>query len=330
MTATGDLNLPVEGHLPSLGGATAWLNSPPLSPAALRGRVVLVDFCTFTCINWLRTVPYIRAWARKYADDGLVVLGVHTPEFEVEQDLENVRRALAERELEHPIAVDTDYAVWDAFSNHYWPALYFVDAEGAIRDHHYGEGRYEESERVIQRLLAAAGATGLESGLVSVEGSGAEAPADWDDVRSAETYVGYAQAEGFASPGEPGYDRAHAYAVPDRLHLNQWALAGDWTIGRQTATSNEAGGRIAYRFHARDLHLVLGPREQGTTVRFRVTLDGAPPTGANGTDVDADGNGALDEPRLYQLIRQREPVDDRTFEIAFEEPGVQAYVFTFG
>jgi thiol-disulfide isomerase/thioredoxin len=330
MTATGDLNLPVEGHLPSLRGATAWLNSPPLTPEELRGRVVLVDFCTFTCINWLRTVPYVRAWARKYAGHGLVVLGVHTPEFEVEHNLANIRRALAKRELEYPIAVDNDYTVWNAFSNHYWPALYFVDAAGAIRDHHYGEGRYEESERVIQRLLAAAGATGLESGLVSVEGAGAEAPADWDDIRSPETYVGHLQGEGFASPGEPAYDRGHVYAVPDRLGLNQWALEGSWTIGRQTATLNEAGGRIVYRFHARDLHLVLGTQAPGSHVRFRVTIDGEPPGDDHGTDVDGDGNGTVDEPRLYQLVRQRRPVEDRTFAVAFEEPGVQAYVFTFG
>jgi thiol-disulfide isomerase/thioredoxin len=304
------VDLSMEGHLPSLDGATGWLNSAPLTAAGLRGRVVLVQFWTFTCINWLRTLPYIRAWAEKYENDGLLVLGAHTPEFWFEHDLENVRRAVKDMQIEYPVAVDNDYAIWDAFANRYWPALYFVDAEGAIRDHHFGEGRYEQSERVIQQLLA------VDRELVSVDGRGAEAAADWDDLDSPETYLGSQRAE------------RRAEAPPASLALNHWALSGDWTIQEQGAKLNEAGGSIAFRFRARDLHLVL--RTGDTPVRFRVSLDGEAPGASHGTDVDEQGNGVVSEPRLYQLIRQPGRIEEHTFEITIVEPGVEAYVFTFG
>jgi thiol-disulfide isomerase/thioredoxin len=305
--------------MPSLDGATEWLNSPPLSPAGLRGRVVLVDFWTYTCINWLRTLPYVRAWAEKYGEHGLVVLGVHTPEFRFEHDVDNIRWNVDERGIEYPVAVDSDYRVWRAFANNYWPALYFVDKEGAIRHHHFGEGRYDESERVIQQLL------GVEGELVSVEGSGAEAEADWQSLGSPETYLGYERTENFASLGE-----ARVYAAPERLQRNHWALSGDWTVGADHVLLNEAGGRIAFRFEARDVHLVMGPATRGASVRFRVLVDGQPPTAANGADVDEAGNGTVVEQRLYQLIRQRSRVEERTFEIEFVDPGVEAYAFTFG
>ncbi|HXS44316.1 MAG TPA: redoxin domain-containing protein [Solirubrobacteraceae bacterium] len=296
-------------HMPSLGGATGWLNSEPLSPAELRGHAVLVDFWTLTCINWLRTEPYIRAWSRAYRDDGLVVIGVHTPEFSFEHELDLVRQATKERAIDYPVALDNDYAIWSAFDNHYWPALYFVDADGIIRDHHFGEGRYEESERVIQRLL------GVERELVSVEGLGVEAEADWDHLRTPETYLGYGRSERFASP--------------DDLHLNHWALTGEWTVGRENVALERAGGSIAYRFHARDAHLVLscGAREP---IPFRVLLDGEAPGPSHGVDVDDGGNGLLRDGRLYQLVRAHDAVRERTLEITFLEPGAEAYVFTFG
>jgi thiol-disulfide isomerase/thioredoxin len=310
--------------MPSLGGATAWLNSPPLTTAGLRGKVVLVDFWTYTCINWLRTLPYVRAWAQKYRDRGLVVIGVHTPEFAFEQNLDNVRRAVQERGIDYPVAVDSDYAVWSAFANRYWPALYLVDAQGAIRFHHFGEGRYEETERVIQQLL------GVADDLVSVEGRAAEAEADWDDLESPEAYLGYDRAESFASPGGLTPDERRTYAIPAHLGRNQWALSGDWTIRDQPASLHTAGGSIAFRFHARDLHLVMGPASRDTSVSFRVRIDGQAPGPAHGTDVDPQGNGTVREQRLYQLIRQPEPIADRTFEIEFFDPGVEAFVFTFG
>jgi thiol-disulfide isomerase/thioredoxin len=324
------LQLPVEGHLPSLGGATGWVGSEPLTPESLRGRPVLVEFWTFTCINWLRTLPYVRAWSEKYRDDGLVVLGVHTPEFDVERDLEEVRMAAHELRVEYPIAVDSDYAIWRAFGNQYWPALYFADAEGRIRHHRFGEGEYERSEIVIQHLLADAGAGDVSQDLVSVDGQGAEAPPDWDQLRSPETYVGYERADYFASRGGASRDRAREYTVPDRLHLNLWALGGDWTVGPQAAVLNAPGGRIAYRFRARDLHLVMGPAPDGPPVRFRVLLDGESPGQAHGVDIDEHGEGSVSGPRLHQLIRQRDPVAERTFEITFLDPGVRAFVFTFG
>jgi thiol-disulfide isomerase/thioredoxin len=296
-------------HMPSLGGATEWLNSEPLGPAELRGHVVLVNFWTLTCINWLRQEPYIRAWSQAYRDDGLVVIGVHTPEFSFEHDIDGVRQATKERAIDYPVAVDNDYEIWSAFANNYWPALYFVDADGTLRDQHFGEGRYEESERVIQRLL------GVERALVSVEGVGVEAEADWDHLRTPETYLGNLRSERFGSP--------------DRLPLNHWALAGAWTIGRESVVLDEAGGSIAYRFHARDAHLVLS-RGAGEPIPFRVLIDGEAPGRSHGVDVDEDGNGLLRDGRMYQLVREPDAVRERTLEITFLEPGAKAYAFTFG
>jgi thiol-disulfide isomerase/thioredoxin len=322
--------LPVEGALPSLGGAIEWLNSEPLSAAGLRGHVVLASFWTYTCINWLRTLPYVRAWAEKYKQHGLVVIGVHTPEFAFEHDIENVRRAAQDMRVNYPIAIDSDYAIWTAFDNHYWPALYFVDAQGRIRHHQFGEGQYEQSEMIIQRLLAEAGIDGIDQELVSVDARGIEAAADWGNLRSGENYLGYERTENFASPGGVVFDTRHVYAAPARSWLNEWALAGDWTVGREATALNAAEGRIAYRFHARDLHLVMGPAARATSLRFRVLIDGQAPGAAHGADVDDQGNGTLSEQRLYQLIRQPQPIADRLFEIAFLDPGVEAYAFTFG
>ena len=320
--------LPVEGELPSFDGATGWLNSPALSAAGLRGKVVLVDFWTYTCINWLRQLPYVRAWAEKYSEQGLVVIGVHTPEFPFEQDASNVSRAVRDLRVDYPVAIDSDYAVWQAFDNHYWPALYFADAEGRIRHHHFGEGEYEQSETVIQQLLAEAGSP-MSDSLVSVEGRGLEAPADWATLRTPETYAGYYRAESFASPGGVVQDKPHSYAVPPELRLNRWALSGDWTMRPHAPRLNTADGQVVYRFHARDLHVVMGPAA-GAAVRFRVLLDGQPPGDAHGGDVDADGRGTVVEQRLYQLIRQPGAVADRTFEITFLDPGVEVFAFTFG
>jgi thiol-disulfide isomerase/thioredoxin len=310
-------------HMPSLGGATGWLNSEQLGPAELRGRVVLVNFWTFTCINWLRQEPYVRAWSQAYRNDGLVVIGVHTPEFSFEHEIDRVRQATKERAIDYPVVLDNDYEIWSAFDNRYWPALYFVDADGVIRDHHFGEGRYEESERVIQELL------GLERELISVEGLGVEAEADWDQLRTPETYLGYARSEHFASPNGTAFDERRAYAIPEELRFNHWALAGEWTVGREKAVLDQAGGRIAYRFHARDAHLVLSPGEQ-EPITFRLLLDGEPPGPSHGVDVDEHGNGFVRDGRLYQLVREHDAVRERTLEITFLEPGVEAYVFTFG
>ena len=324
------VQLPVEGSMPSLDGATGWLNSPPLTVAGLRGRVVLVQFWTYTCINWLRTLPYVRAWAEKYQDQGLVIIGVHTPEFDVEHDLDNVRRAVTDLRVDYPVAVDNNYAIWSAFDNHYWPALYFVDAQGQIRHHQFGEGEYEQSEMILQQLLSEAGSGGIGQDLVSVEPGGVEAAADWASLWSPENYLGYQRTENFASSNGAVLDTPQVYAVPERLRLNHWALAGDWTVKPEAIVLNQAEGRILYRFHARDLHLVMGPPGRGTPVRFRVLLDGQPPGAAHGADVDDQGNGTVREPRLYQLVRQPGPITDRTFEITFLDPGVQAYAFTFG
>jgi len=324
------VQLPIEGELPSLGGATAWLNSPPLSAADLRGKVVLIDFWTYTCINWLRTLPYVRAWADKYRDHGVVVIGVHTPEFPFEHDLENVRQAAKNMRVEYPIAIDNDYAIWSAFNNHYWPALYLVDAQGRIRYHQFGEGAYEQSEMILQQLLAEAGIGGIAHELVSVDAQGAEAAADWGDLRSPENYVGYERTENFASPDGAVVDKPRVYSAPARFSLNHWALAGEWTVGRGATVLHAANGRIAYRFHARDLHLVMGPAARGASVRFRVLIDGQPPGAAHGIDVDDQGNGTVAEQRLYQLIRQSTPIADRQFEIEFLDPGVEAFAFTFG
>jgi thiol-disulfide isomerase/thioredoxin len=297
-------------HMPMLDGATEWLNTEPLGPDELRGHVVLVDFWTLTCINWLRTEPYVRAWSRAYRDDGLIVIGVHTPEFSFEHEIDRVRLATKERDIDYPVAVDNEYAVWSAFDNHYWPALYFVDTDGSIRDHHFGEGRYEQSEREIQRLV------GVEREPVAVEGLGVEAEADWDHLRTPETYLGNGRSEHFASPGEA-------------LSLNHWALAGEWTVGRECVVLDQAGGSIAYRFHARDVHLVLSSGA-GRSIPFRVLLDGHAPGASHGLDVDEDGQGVLQDGRLYQLVRQDGEVRERSVEITFREPGAEAYVFTFG
>jgi thiol-disulfide isomerase/thioredoxin len=290
-------------HMPSFAGATGWLNSEPLGPAELRGRVVLVNFWTLTCINWLRQEPYVRAWSRAYRDDGLIVIGVHTPEFSFEHDIDRVRQATNARAIDYPVALDNDYAVWDAFANHFWPALYFVDADGIIRDHHFGEGRYEQSERVLQRLL------GVERQLVSVEGLGVEAEADWDDLNSAETYLGSARGQHVAS--------------------DRWAFTGEWAIRPEHIVLEQGGGSIAYRFHARDAHLVLSSGA-GEPIPFRVLLDGEAPGASHGVDVDEDGNGLIWDGRLYQLVREHDAVRERTLEITFLEPGAEAYAFTFG
>jgi hypothetical protein len=295
--------------MPALDGATEWLNSKPLGPAELRGYVVVADFWTFTCINWLRTEPYVRAWSRAYRDDGLITIGVHTPEFSFEHEIDRVRKAVTDMDIDYPVAVDSDYAIWKAFDNHYWPALYFVDAEGVIRDHHFGEGRYEQSERRIQELL------GIEREPVGVAGAGIEAEADWNHLRSPETYLGYARAE--------------RQSELDRLHLNEWGLAGEWDVGPESVVLERPGGSIAYRFHARDAHLVLSPGTHDP-IPFRVRLDGAAPGSAHGLDVQEDGNGVLADARLYQLLRVDDGIRDRTVEIEFLAAGVEAYVFTFG
>ncbi len=310
-------------HMPSLSGAAGWINSEPLEPSGLRGHVVLVNFWTLTCINWLRQEPYVRAWSQAYRDDGLVVIGAHTPEFSFEHVIDRVRQATTERGIEYPVAVDSDYAIWRAFGNEYWPALYFVDSKGIIRDRHFGEGRYEGSERVIQRLL------GVDRGLVSVNGIGVEAEADWDHLRTPETYLGYGRSENFAAAGRVEFDEPRGYELPDRLNLNHWALAGEWTIGREHVALGQPGGSIAYRFRARDAHLVLSSAEQ-EPIPFRVMLDGEPPGLSHGVDVDGNGDGVLRDGRLYQLVRQAGAVRDRTLEITFLEAGAEAYVFTFG
>ena len=327
--STGDPDLAVEGALPSLMGATEWLNSPPLTADGLKGKIVLVDFWTYSCINCLRAIPYVRAWAEKYKDQGLVVIGVHAPEFAFEKSVKNVRGAVAELKIGYPVAVDNDYAIWRAFDNQYWPAHYFADAQGRIRHHHFGEGDYDESERVIQQLLGEAGQTAVSTDLVAVNATGAEAAPDMSNVGSPETYVGYDRAENFVSPGGAVEDVRHVYTAATP-RLSEWALAGDWTVGKEDAILNETGGSIVYRFHARDLHLILGPGPDDKPVRFRVTIDGAAPATSHGADVDADGQGIVTGQRLYQLIRQSGGISDHTFKIEFLDPGVAAYAFTFG
>lgn len=319
-----------QTELASLERANEWLNSPPLKAQALRGKVVLVDFWTYTCINWLRTLPYVRAWAEKYKDQGLVVVGVHAPEFAFEKDLNNVRRAVKDMRIDYPVAVDSEHVIWRAFNNQYWPALYFIDAQGRVRHQQFGEGAYEQSEMILQELLAEAGAGSVSREPVSVDGRGFEAAADWKSLRSPENYVGYERTENFMSPGGATLDKPRTYMLPARLRLNDWALAGDWTVKNQATVLNKPNGRIAYSFHARDLHLVMGPPAPGTSVRFRVTIDGQPPGAAHGIDVDEQGNGTLTEQRLYQLIRQPKPIADRLFEIEFLDPGAEAFAFTFG
>ncbi len=322
--------LPVEGTMPALDGATQWLNSEPLTREGLRGKVVLIDFWTYSCINCIRALPYVEAWYEKYRDRGLVVIGVHAPEFAFERDVCNVRRAIADFGLAYPVAVDNDYALWRAFANEYWPAHYFVDAAGNIRHTHFGEGEYEESERVIQRLLAEAGSAPATTGVVDPQARGAALASDQLRVLSPETYLGHERAESFASPGGQMPGVAHTYTVPPRLVLNQWAFDGRWTVNAENATLDAAPGKIVFRFQARDLHLVLGPGADGMPVRFRVRLDDAEPGPDHGTDVGPDGTGTVGEQRLYQLIRQSGEVRDRAFEIEFLDAGATGYAFTFG
>ena len=327
--ATVDANQRASRELAAIGNEAEWLNSPRLTVTDLTGKVVVVDFWTYTCINWLRTLPYVRAWAQKYKRH-LVVLGVHTPEFPFERNLDNVRRAVKQMRVEYPVVIDNDYSIWRAFNNQYWPALYFLDTHGRVREHQFGEGQYERSEKTIQRLLADAGVGGVPGGVVSVEAGGVEAAADWGNLQSPENYLGSDRTQNFASRGGPHVDRRRVYAAPARLALNEWALTGEWTVGRQAAVSSSPNGKILDRFHARDVHLVMGPARQGSSVRFRVSIDGRPPGLAHGLDSDETGRGTVIEQRLYQLIRQPKPIVDRTFEIEFLDAGVEALAFTFG
>ena len=322
-------DLPFEGTMASFDGAVAWLNSEPLTASGLRGKVVMVQFWTYTCVNWLRTQAYYRAWSRRYRDKGLVTIGVHTPEFKFEHDLDNVRWAVQARGIDYPVAVDSDYEIWQAFANHYWPALYFVDAEGGIRHHRFGEGDYERSEMVIRELLINTGAE-LPAGLSAIEPYGDEVQADWEDLGSSESYLGYEQERGFDAPAGIAQNRPRTYRSPGRLQLNRWSLTGNWTVRSDASALNEAGGRIAFQFHSRDVNLVMGPAKKMTTVPFRVYLDGEVAGEAHGTDVDDQGIGTLNMQRMYQLIRQARPIVDRRFEIEFLEPGAEAFCFTFG
>jgi cytochrome c biogenesis protein CcdA/thiol-disulfide isomerase/thioredoxin len=321
--------LPVEDLTPSLDGAQEWLNSAPLTMEGLKGKVVLVDFWTYSCINCLRSIPYVRAWAEKYRDHGLVVIGVHAPEFAFERNVDNVKNAIKTLKIGYPVAIDNEYKIWRAFENEYWPAHYFIDANGKVRHHHFGEGGYAESERVIQKLLVEAGNKNVPMDIAMVNASGAEAASNKSDVDSPETYIGYNRGDHFVSPGGVVQDESHAYAAGEP-QLNEWSLVGKWTIGEERAQLDEKDGSIVYRFHARDLHLVLGPSVEGSKIRFRITIDGKAPGEAHGMDADAEGNGVVTTQRLYQLIRAPEPIADHTFEIRFLDPGVQAYAFTFG
>lgn len=316
--------------LPSLGGATGWLNSAALTADSLRGKVVLFDVWTYTCINWLRTLPYVRAWSEKYKAQGLVVVGVHSPEFEFEKNVDNVRRAAKDLRVNHPIAIDNDFAIWRALRNNAWPSRYFVDAKGNIRHVQVGEGEYAQAEMIIKQLLSESGAGDVDRNLVSVDAQGVEAPPDWRKLRSPETYIGYERTDNFSSTSRALLDKRHAYTFPAQLGLNHWALSGDWTFRKQFAALNSANGRIAFRFHARDLHLVMGPAARGASVQFRVSIDGQPPRADRGADVDESGSGRVTEQRLYQLIRQQSPIRDRQFEIEFLDSGVEAFAFTFG
>ena len=322
--------LPVEGVMPSLDGATVWLNSPPLTTEGLRGKVVLIDFWTYSCINCLRSLPYVKAWAEKYRDSGLVVIGVHAPEFAFERDLKNVRKAVSDLGVAYPVAVDNDWTIWKAFKNQYWPAHYFVDGQGRVRYHHFGEGEYDRSERVIQQLLIENGGRAVRRGEVTVSATGVSAEAAQDDRKSEETYLGYGRARNNINPGNWVRDRPEDYTLVPTQTLNKWSLGGRWTATSEAAVLDRAGGRIAYRFHARDLHLVLAPAADGRPVRFRVLVDGRPPGADGGEDVDAAGEGVVRDNRLYQLVRQKGAVRERTFEIEFLDPGVRAFAFTFG
>ena len=314
----------------SLSGATGWINSQPLTAKDLKGKVVVVDFWTYSCINCLRSLPYTRAWADKYKDSGLVVIGVHTPEFDFEKQLPNVQKAVKKFGITYPVALDSDQKIWNAFHNEYWPAHYFIDAKGKVRFEHFGEGNYDQSEKWIQQLLQERAAKPMPAGTASVDAHGIEAAADMNDVKSPETYIGYDRAEHFASPGGIRGDKEKTYTTPAQLKLNQWGLAGTWLDHKQVAVLASAGGKIVFHFHARDLHLVLGPTADGKPVRFRVTIDGQTPGENHGVDTDAEGNGTVINHRLYQLVRQKGPVADHIFAIEFEDPGVQAFSFTFG
>jgi cytochrome c biogenesis protein CcdA/thiol-disulfide isomerase/thioredoxin len=324
------IDLKREGPMPSLDGAVKWLNSAPLSTKQLKGKVVVIDFWTYSCINCLRAIPYVEAWYEKYKDDGLVVIGVHTPEFAFEKDAANVQKSLGDLKITYPVAVDSNYAIWNAFHNQYWPAHYFIDAEGQIRYHHFGEGEYDQSEQVIQQLLKEKGASLKNAGLVQVDGTGAQAAPDSRDVASPETYIGYERAQHYASPESIKQDKAQNYTAPVRPTVNQWGLVGSWNVSGEHATLNAAPGKVIFRFHARDLHLVLGPGKNGKPIRFKVKIDGTAPGADHGVDTDESGAGEVKEYRLYQLIRQKGAVEDRTFEIEFLDPGVQAFAFTFG
>lgn len=318
-------------EIQALDDATQWLNSEPLSAEKLKGKVVLVSFWTYSCVNWIRTQPYLRAWAEKYKDDGLVVVGVHTPEFGFEKEIGNVEWAVEALGVDYPVVIDNDFAIWSAFSNQYWPAFYFIDTQNRTRHTKFGEGDYEQSEQVLKQLLTEAGAT-IDDSYVSVAPIGLEAAANWDTLKTPETYVGSARTANFASPG--GFfgrgSGPEAYTAPASLALNQWALAGNWTMGPEASSLSEAGGRISFRFHARDVNLVMGPVQRGTPIRFRVRIDGEPPTASHGVDVDADGNGTIVEQRLYQLVRQPAPIEDREIEIEFLDAGAELFSFTFG
>ncbi|MBS1664350.1 MAG: thioredoxin family protein [Bacteroidetes bacterium] len=320
---------PGESQLPSLSGATAWLNTQPLAAADLRGKVVLFEFWTYTCINWRRTLPYVNAWAEKYKQQGLVVIGVHTPEFSFEKEIDNVRWAIKDMKIGFPVAMDNNYAVWRAFDNNYWPALYFVDAKGRIRYHHFGEGSYDESEKVIQQLLTESGVKSVSGDLAPVEATGSEAAADWNNLQSPENFLGYDRTQNFVSPGAKA-DKPRLYSYPSRLQLNDWALSGNWTLGKEGNVSNESNGKLRYRFHARDVNLIMGLAKPGTGIRFRVLIDGMPPGDAHGVDIDSEGNGTVTEQRMYQLIRQSYPIQDHDFEIEFMAPGAEVFDFTFG
>jgi cytochrome c biogenesis protein CcdA/thiol-disulfide isomerase/thioredoxin len=322
--------LPVEGELPSLSGAVAWLNSPPLTPQALRGKVVLIDFWTYSCINCLRALPYVKGWYERYHDKGLVVIGVHAPEFAFEKDLGNVKRAVHDLGITYPVALDNNYAIWQAFDNQYWPAHYFIDAQGRIRAHHFGEGEYAQSEEIIRQLLTEAGSGTLAAASGTIQGEGVQAAPDEHDLNSPETYIGYQRAASFVSPGGAVRGQPATYRAPPQLALNEWALGGPWRVEAEEAVNTGASATIEFRFHARDLHLVLGPGDAGHPVRFRVTLDGHAPGANHGSDVQPDGTGTVQEHRLYQLLRQSEAVGEHTFKIEFLEPGVHAYAFTFG
>jgi thiol-disulfide isomerase/thioredoxin len=322
--------LPARSELSSLSTANGWLNSQPLTAAGLRGKVVLINFWTYTCINWLRSLPYVRAWAEKYKDQGLVVIGVHAPEFEFEKNPSNVRWSVKELKVDFPVAIDNDFAIWRAFNNEYWPALYFIDAKGHIRHQQFGEGDYERSEKVIQQLLAEAGNQSISPELVSVAAQGVEIAADWSRLKSPENYLGSDRTENFASPGSTRLDKQYNYTAPKKLMLNQWALSGNWTVKKQAVMLNKPNGKITYRFQARDLHLVMGPANQGASVRFRVLIDGSAPGNAHGIDIDELGNGTVTQQRLYQLVRQPKSISDRLFEIEFFDSDVETFAFTFG